>query len=529
MYDFILRNAILADGTRALPRKADICIQDGKIAALPTRCEARGQQELDVAGKIVAPGFIDIHTHSDTAPFNRLSAPQSKLYQGVTLEIIGNCGISALPLCDQYRDQLVEFYRSSLPSTVEPVALVDDTTQDYRRHVAQVGAAINYGVLIGHGTLRGSVMGFDMRRPTPAEQAQMEAVLERELSYGAFGLSLGLIYPPSSYGDAAEFIGLARVLARHKAILSVHLRNEAPGVFDAVKAIIAVARASGVHAQISHLKLMGKAQWGRAGELLTIIHAAQAEGVDITCDQYPYTASSTGLSALTPGWAYDGGAQALLARLKKPEARLLADIAAEMDRRGGSSAVLISSTHGFMPEAEGKTIAQLSQAEGVSPERMVAQCLYRCNTSVACIYYSMDFGDMCAIMKDMDVAVGSDGSSFSYDDIARAAHLHPRNFGTFPRFFQTVREQRLMPVQDAVYKVSGLPADILGLTDRGVIVPGKAADLTVFDFETIKDCCTYTDSVVKPQGVDHVFVNGIPTLLNGAQTPGRAGCVLCHQ
>ncbi|HWP51530.1 MAG TPA: D-aminoacylase [Clostridia bacterium] len=529
MYDFILRNTTLVDGTRVLPRKADVCIKDGKIAALPTHCEERGQKELDVAGMIVAPGFIDIHTHSDTAPFNRISAPQSKLFQGVTLEITGNCGISALPLSGRFRAELIAFYHAALPSTVELVPLTDDTTQDYRRHVAEVGAAINYGVLIGHGTLRGSVMGFGMRRPTAVEQAQMEAVLDRELSYGAFGMSLGLIYPPSSYGDAEELIGLSRVLARHKAILSVHLRNEAPGVFDAIKEIITVAKASGVHAQISHLKLMGKAQWGRAGELLALIHAAQAEGVNITCDQYPYTASSTGLSALAPGWAHDGGAQELLARLKNPEQRLLADIAAEMDRRGGPKSVMISSTHGYMPEAEGKTIAELSNERGISPEQMVAQCLHQCDTSVSCIYSSMDSGDVFAIMKDMDVAVGSDGSSFAYDDIARASHLHPRNFGTFPRFFQTVFEQKLMSVEDAVYKVSGLPAHILGLSDRGIIAPGKTADLTVFDCHTIKDCCTYTDTVVKPQGIYHVFVNGVPALLDGVQTQERSGCVLCHQ
>lgn len=528
MYQYVLKHATVADGTGASLYQADVCIQDGKIAAILPEYNGPAQQVLDVSGLITAPGFIDIHTHSDTVPFQQDTNPQSKLYQGITLEITGNCGISNLPAPQARKEELTRFYNAFLPASIAYTQLEDESMCDYAVRVNRAKPATHYGVLIGHGTLRGAVMGFDMRHPTPEEQAQMEQLLDKQLKEGAFGMSLGLIYPPSSFAQPEELIGLGKVLAANDAILSVHMRSESAGVFEAVEEMLHVAEQSGVHLEISHLKLMGKAQWGKTDRLLSMLEQARARGVRVTCDQYPYHASSTGLSALAPGWAHDGGVACLTQRAKDPTPKLLEDIAAEMDRRGGPQAVLVVDTHDRLPETHGKTMDQIAAAWNVEPAQAVARCLALCDGTVSCIYFSMSMDDVCRIMQDMNVSVGSDGVGYEYAQAAKHC-LHPRNFGTFPRFLQTVRENRLMSVEKAVYKMTGLPASVLGLKDRGVIREGMAADLTVFDPEKVADGATFTDSAVKPAGICYVLVAGQLALANGEQTEARAGGILLHE
>ncbi len=529
MVDLILRNARVVDGKKTPPFLADLAIEGGIIREIAPGITRPALHELSVNGRMVAPGFIDIHTHSETVLFSQSTRPRSKLFQGVTTELVGNCGISSFPLSDAFYNELCDFYRTTVPNTAEPVALTDYNTAQYAEHVLRCDPSTNYGVLIGHGTLRGCVMGFGMERPTDRQLAQMEAVLERELTMGAFGMSLGLIYPPSSFSEQRELLALAKVLRRHHAILAVHMRNEGPFVFQAIDEMLEIARQSGVHLQISHLKLMGKEQWGQAEALLKKLTDARDEGIAVTCDQYPYPASSTGLSALAPDWALDGGVHALVERLREPSPQLLEELGAEMERRGGADCVMVVFTHGHCPEAEGKTIAQLAATENATPEETAAGLLYQCGGAVNCIYFSMEPKDVLAIMQDPFIAVGSDGCSYDYDERTRSQRLHPRSFGTFPRFFQTVREHRLLSPEEAVYKVSGLPASIIGLRDRGTIEVGKVADLTVFDWEQIADRCTYLEPVVRPAGILSVLVRGVLVLENGVETGAHPGSVLLHQ
>lgn len=527
MYQYVLKNATIADGTGAPLYCGDICIQDGKIAQIVPRYEGDAERELDVTGLITAPGFVDIHTHSDTIPFQKGKKPESKLYQGVTFEIIGNCGISNLPAPKGKQEELARFYNAFLPANVDYAQLEDESVSDYAAHVSRVAPATNYGVLIGHGTLRGAVMGFDMRHPTPEEQNAMEDLLAQQLKEGAFGMSLGLIYPPSSFSGAEELVGLAKVLAAHNCILAVHMRSESDRVFQAVEEMLDIARQSGVHLEISHLKLMGKEQWGQTEKLLSMLEQARQTGVKVTCDQYPYHASSTGLSALAPGWAHDGGIERLTERVKTPSPELLEAIEQEMSRRGGPTAVLVVDTHDCLPQVHGKNLEEIAQSWGVSPAQAAARCLAECGGVVSCIYFTMDLDDVCRIMQDMNISVGSDGASYSYEEASKHC-MHPRNFGTFPRFLQLVRERKLMPWEKAVYKMTGLPASVLGLKDRGIIREGMVADLTVFDPETVEDKSTFTNSAVKPVGICHVMVAGQLTLTNGEQTGARAGGVLLH-
>ncbi len=522
MYDFVLKDGLVVDGTRKPPYKSSVCIKGSKIVAITDDATVTGNEVINCEGKIISPGFIDLHTHSDACPLNT-SKSESMLHQGVTLQIGGNCGISLIPSNKEKEKEIRTFFARTVEKSIEDESLVVNNMNDYVEAASKIKQAINSGLLVGHGTLRACVMGFDDRRPTTDELEQMKSLLDSELKSGAFGMSLGLIYPPSNFGDVDEFVELAKVIKENNGILAVHMRNEGDKVFDSVNEMIEVAEKSGVHLHISHLKLMGKPQWGRSQELLDHVEAARKKGCTITCDQYPYEATATGLTALIPRWALDGGNSKMLERLEKKEDRLVKDIFDIMDKRGGPERVVIASTHGHLTEFDGKSIEEISRILGLSPVDSVVEILLKCKGEVAAIYFSLHLEDVYNIMKSMDIATGSDGVDFSYDV---TYNPHPRYFGTFPRYLQTVREQKLMPIEDAVYKITGLPANIIHLPDRGVLEVDKVADITVFDFNEVRDMSTFKKSAVKPKGIEHVFVKGKPALLNGKQTENMEGRII---
>lgn len=522
MYDVVLKDGLVVDGTRRKPYKASLCIKDGKIAAIIDQEIPIGKETIDCSGKVISPGFIDLHQHSDACPLN-LVEPKSMIHQGVTSEIGGNCGISLFPANEESRDEIKRFFARTVEIVPEDKDLIVDHILDYVRLAKENSFPVNIGALIGHGTLRGSVVGFEDREASLEEMNKMKILLDQEMKNGAFGMSLGLIYPPSSYGNIHEFIELSKVIKENNGILAVHMRNESDKVVEAVDEMIEVAERSGVHLHISHLKTIGKAQWGKSQILLDNIESARQRGCIITCDQYPYEATATGLAALVPGWAQDGGNAKMLERLRLKDQKLLEDISEEMERRGGPNCVGISSTLGHMPELDGMHMDEIAKLYDITPEEAVVKVLLDCEGGALAIYYSLNEEDVLNIMKDMNISVGSDGCDFSYD---LDFNPHPRSFGTFPRFLQTVREHQLMPLEDAIYKMTALPASIIHLEDRGILKVGNIADIVVFDYEKIEDLSTFTNALVKPKGVDHVFVAGVPSILNGEQTEKRAGRIL---
>lgn len=525
MYTYVLRQATIIDGTGGAPYCGDVCLSGDRIAEIIPHYEGPCEVSLDLTGKILCPGFIDIHTHSDTVPLMIKMNPESKLYQGVTLEITGNCGISHIPLSPEKQIELTQFYNSMLPLSLDYIQLHDESVSDYAKRVSLYPPATNYGALVGHGTLRGAVMGFDMIPATPQNQEDMEALLNQELERGAFGMSLGLIYPPSSFATIQELTGLARVLQKKNRILSVHMRSESDGIFQAMDEMLDIAKETGVHLQISHLKLIGKAQWGQSQRLLSRLEQARRDGCKVTCDQYPFHASSTGLSALLPGWAHSGGNTDMVKRVQTPGTELLDEISQEIERRGGAGSVVVVDTQGICPQVEGKTLEDIAALAGCTPAVQATELLSRCGGVVTCIYFAMDMEDVCTMMKDLTIAVASDGTNLSYKESA-GHNYHPRNFGTFPRFLEIVRQRDLMPLEKAIYKITGLPRTILNLKDRGIIATGAVADITIFDYEQVAYAGTFQKSAVRPTGIEYVFIAGEPALLKGEQTDARRGRVL---
>lgn len=525
MFDLIIRNGTVVDGTRASARQVDVCIQDGRIAEISEHTNAEAKKEINAQGKIVSPGFLDIHTHSDLAPLSPFD-PESKTNQGVTFELTGNCGISPLPSTPETRTSITEYYLSNLQ--YPPMNLTANTLDEYIAEADAHRNIANYGMLIGHSAVRGCVMGFDNRPPTPDELALMEQRLDEELSMGAFGMSLGLIYPPSAFAETSELDALAGVVRKHNGLLAVHVRNEGPLVFEAIDEMLGVAERSGVHLQISHLKIMTKSLWGHSQRLLDRIDEARARGIHVSCDQYPFFASSTGMTALVPKWAHAGGPQPMLARIEHPKQRLLDDIAKELESRGGADRVMISSTHGSQPEWEGKMLSDIAAELGLDPVNAALYVLQKCHANVHCNYFSQSEEDMERILSRTDIAVASDGYNYSYDRSITVDTPHPRNFATFPHALELAREKNLMPMEDIVYKMTGLPAGMMGMTERGVLAVGKVADVTIFDWKKVGQAGDYQHSVQRPHGIEYVIVSGETVLDHGKLTGAKPGKILRH-
>ncbi len=508
MYDVLIKNGMIVDGTRKKAYAANLYLQGDKIAEISTE-EKPAAKVFDAAGHIVAPGFIDLHCHSDRS-YRKAPAMNTMLANGITFEFCGQCGNSAIPT-----------------PTVEEGIPYDFTT--YMEDVQAKGCSINMGTLIGHGALRKAVIGVDMRDPSDEEMQQMCDLLDKLLTQGAAGISFGLIYAPGSLCKTEEIDALARVVAKHDKLLAVHMRNENLKVFEAIEEMIGVAKRSGCKLEISHLKLMGTQMWGKADELLARIDLARAQGVRIHADQYPYTASHSGLASSFPRWVLDQGYDVFTERMKDDAtwAKMIADGLPEMKNRGGAENIIVSE----VPEGSEcekylfKNLPQIAEMQGVSLFDAIRDIMIRCKGNVSCVYRNMNEGDLLKIMSRRDVSVVSDGSA--YDPAKVEGHPHPRNAGTATRFLRLARENKLMDVEDAVYKLTGLPASIAGYGERfGFLKPGYDATVTVFDWDTVHDNSTFEEPWLLASGVDFVFVNGELVYDHGTFTEARPGKVL---
>ena len=523
MYDILLKNGTIIDGTGEKPYQADVAIEDGKIAAIaPGISEGLARETVDVSGLCVTPGFIDIHSHSDLS-FIEDERGEAKLYQGVTSELSGQCGSSPFP-CPPGQEGRIASYGDTNKGNFAACSL-EAFLAGVQARGNKMGT--NLMPLVGHGVLRCGVLGFENRKPTDAEMKQMRELLAADMATGAWGMSLGLGYTPGLSADTHELCLLGEEVAPHDGIITSHMRNQGTGTPQSLEEMFAINRHSGAHVHIAHFKASGRASHGRAPEFVQIVRDGKASGVNVTVDLYPYTASSSGITNSFPKWSIEGGKQRAVEILNGPERqKLMSELEKSFDTPEQGKALVVVSTHGKLPEVDGKNLYEISQMWGVSQAEAAARVAVETNTDCSCISFGMAEEDVLYMLSQNDFSIGSDGSAIPLDPALNEGKPHPRNFGTFPRVLRIAREQKLCPPEVAIRRITGLSADSIGVRDRGYLRPGMVADITVLNMDTVADKATYQDPFQKPEGIIHVLMDGQFALRNGAQTEKRMGKIL---
>jgi dihydroorotase/N-acyl-D-amino-acid deacylase len=499
-YDLVLRGGRIVDGTASPWYRADVAIKGDTIVRIAPTITEPATRIVEVNGLIVAPGFIDIHTHARRGIFE-LPTADNYTRQGVTTLIEGPDGGSPLPL------------------------------KPFLDKITALGISPNFASFIGQGTIRGQVVGDANRAATRAEVEQMRGLVRQGMEEGAFGLSSGLFYVPGTFTPTEEVIELARVAGEMGGIYISHMRDEAKGVVESVRETIAIGEKGRLATQVTHHKVVGKAYWGGSVETLKLIDEARARGVDATIDQYPYTASSTNIgSALMPSWALEGGREATLKRLKDPATRAkikAATVAIIRDERGGGDPKNVQiAANQWDPSMAGKTLADVTASRKlpVTLENAAETTLWIFEQGNAQgIFHAIGEEDLQRILVHPATMVASDGEVAIFE----RNHPHPRSYGTFVRVLgRYARDKKLLPLETAVQKMSALPAQRLGLADRGVVRTGMKADIAVFDAARVRDTATFEKPHSYAEGVTYVIVNGQLIVDNGKMTPARPGRVL---
>ncbi len=519
MYDYILRGGMVVDGTGQPAIKADVAIKDGKIAEIGANITGQAKEVIDVTCLAVAPGFIDIHSHSDTA-FLQDERCESKIYQGVTTELAGQCGSTIYPCPEDRMENIRHFAGSRFQD------FASGSFQEFMDKVQQQGKKMSTNLvsLIGHGALRCGVMGYENRKATPEELREMQELLERDMQAGAWGLSLGLGYTPGVSSDQEELNALGEIVAKYGGIITSHMRDQGANTPKSLEEMYEINRKTGAHVHIAHFKASGKKNWGRAPEFVQNVAAAREAGINVTVDVYPYTAASSGITNSFPKWSIQGGKQMAVARLQGEERQQIIDFLEDaFQTQADGEGLYIVTTGGRYPIADGKNIWQLSQELGLSMAETIAKVTIETDASATCISFAMSQEDVDYMLAQKNFAIGSDGSGMPLSASENEGKPHPRNFGTFPRFLRLAREKGFCTLEEAVYRMTKLSADVLGLADRGQLKVGLVADITVFDPENVTDKATYDNPFQKPVGIEHVFMSGQPALLYGQQTEKRLG------
>lgn len=499
-YDVVLRGGRMVDGTGAPARLADIGIRGGRIVAVGTLGDAPAAQTIDATGKVVAPGFIDVHTHADELA--KHPTAEHFLRMGVTTLIAGNCGGSAAQVATALRA------------------------------IEQAGVAVNYATLIGHNTVRTEVMGTARRAPTAEELRAMQALVSRAMDEGAVGFSTGLQYVPGTYADRAEIIALARAAAAKGGLYASHMRSEGTELLEAVEEALAIGEAAACPVQISHLKVDAPSRWGVSAKALAMIDAARAQGRVVVADQYLYDAASSTLGIRFPSWALEGGQEAITRRLDDPATwgRIKAEMRLLIRERGlenyGFARI---ASYAADPSLNGLTIPEAAQkivgGRDLDAQQELMRRMLRAG-GASMVYQFMSEDDITRILRHPQVAIASDSGL----NVLGTGVPHPRGYGNAARALgRYVREQRVVTLEEAIRKMTSLPAAQFGFTGRGRVAEGFAADLVVFDPDVVGDAATYQLPHQYARGFSDVVVNGVPVIRGGALTAARPGQVIRHQ
>jgi len=509
-WSVLVKGGTVVDGTGAPSVRADVALEGDRIAAIGPDLAGDAARTIDAKGLMVAPGFIDIHSHSDLV-YHTCPSAESKVRQGVTTEVVGMCGFSPAPIAPGRLQTVVDW----LGGIGEQPHATWHTFTEYLEHLRRLGLSVNVAQFVGHGALRLATAGADARPVTPDEQQQMERLLDEAMDAGAFGYSTGLVYAPSVFSNTEELISLAKAVARKNGLYFSHIRGEAGTLETALEEAIRIGETAGVPVQVAHVKAAGRENWGKMDRALRMFDTARARGVDVTGDVYPYPAGSTKMDSLLPGWMQDGGIAKLLERLADPKARerAIKDCLVSGERWGSASGstgfdeILIASCS--KRELEGITLAELARRTGREPAHAMMDLVLSEHATVAMISFSQSEENVANATAYAHSMIGSDSLSLHAGPGPHRGMPHPRSYGTFPRVLgRFVRERRLFSWETAVQKMTGMPAAKLRLKNRGLLRPGFAADLALFDPATVQDEATFPAPHQHPTGMPYVIVNG---------------------
>lgn len=527
MFSYLIKNAKILDGAGNPWRYGDVAIEGDTIAKIGNISENEAQFVIDGNGLYLSPGFIDIHTHSESILFQDGRA-HAHLMQGVTTNVLGQCGSSPYPM-NETREMTIDKY---------DMDVTWKSTGDFIEQFQKKNLSINAVPVVGQGAIRHCIMGYEPDKPSKEQMDEMKALLKESMDSGCFGVSTGLIYTPSAYADTEELVELTKVISDYNGIYFSHIRGENDFVLDAIDEALTIGREAKVAVQISHLKAMGKHMWGKSVDILKLIDSARDEGVDVTFDQYPYKASATGLGAILPPWAHQGGASEMRKRLadKSMREKIKNDIISGVDNwisfyKGvGFENILITDTKNTDKSIVGKTVAEIAKDRDNDPFETCFDILQNYVGRVSIVYFTISDEDIERIMKHPLMMVGSDSSTRPIDGPFTSGLPHPRTYGSFVTILATyVRDKGVLTLEEAVRKMTSSSAFRLGLTDRGLVLPGMKADLVLFDLKEVNTESTYTHPIQFPSGIKKVFVNGVLTVNEGEHTGEFAGKVLLKE
>jgi N-acyl-D-amino-acid deacylase len=527
-FDVVIKGGTIYDGTGAEPRKTDVAIRGDRIVALGEFEPTRARTIVDAKGLAVAPGFINMLSWSNESLIED-GRSQSELRQGVTTEIMGE-GESMGPVNDRVREHMVR-EQADIKYEVKW-----NTLAEYLQYIEKRGISCNVASFIGATTIRENVIGFEDKQPTPEQLDQMRDLVRKEMEAGALGIGTSLIYPPAFYAKTEELIELCKVAAKYKGKYISHMRSEGGQLMESLEELIRIAREAQIPAEVYHIKAAGHKNWGKVDNLLARIEAAQKEGLKITANMYTYTAAGTGLDACLPPWTADGGYPALYKRLRDPATR--AKIAAEVkvDSEAWENLYLAAGSPdkillvGFKSDKlkplTGKSLAEVAKMRGKDPIETAMDLIAEDESRISTVYFLMSEENVKKELAKPWISFGSDESSQAPEGVFLKSNPHPRAYGNFARVLgKYSRDEKVMPLQEAVRRLSGLPATNLGLDGRGFIKEGGFADITIFDPATIADHATFDKPHQYATGMKHVFVNGVQVIKDGEHTnakPGRA-------
>ncbi len=528
-YDLILKNGTIYDGSGSAPFKGDVAIKGQRIAAVGELDTNQASRVMDVNGMAISPGFINVMSWANVSLIVD-GRSQSDIRQGVTMEIIGE-GTSEGPLSPKMKAERIKRQgdiQYEIPWT---------TLGEYLDYLVGRGIATNIASYLGAATLRIHAVGYDNRPPTPDELDQMRALAREAMEEGAIGISTALIYPPGSYAKTDELIELAKVVAEYGGIYISHIRNEGNSLLSALDELITIAREAKIGAEIYHLKATGRKNWDKMEKAIAKVNAARAEGMQITADMYTYPASATGLGATMPDWVQEGGHDAWMSRLKDPEtrARLYQEMVTETDEwessllgAGGAQNIILRSFKSeHLKPLIGKTLAEVSEMRGTDPVYTIMDLIVEDDFNVGGVYFTMNEDNLKQQLQQPWVCIGSDSESQAPEGVFLKSGVHPRAYGTFARFLaKYVRDENVLPLEEAIRRITSLPAETRKIANRGKLQTGYYADIAVFDPQKVQDHATFAKPHQYSTGMQHVFVNGVQVLKDGEHTGALPGQVV---